>query len=304
MNIQQLQYILEIEQSGSINKAAQNLYISQPALSRVLKELEDEIGITIFLRNNTGVIATHQGKEFLLRAKRLNEQFVSFQEQYYDRGKSNILTLSVSSVHYAVVEHAFTNFYDKHKEHELQNISISETNTNEVLFNLYDGRYSLGFILISSDTREYFKHKADLYNLHWETLSVHSSYIQIGKQNPLSSREGVKIEELREYPHATMASSDVSSILSCSDVRGYDAKLSRKRIIVNDKSMLYEILTHTNAFYIGVNLAALSPGNGRICYVPIYDTDVTIEFVLLYLKSHNLTKTEAEFIEEIKALSV
>ena len=302
MNIQQLQYALEIEQCGSINKAAQNLYISQPALSRTLRELEDEIGITLFLRNNSGVVVTHQGKEFLMRAKRLNEQFVSFQEQYYDRRKSNILTLSVSSVHYAAVERAFTNFYNKHKEHRLQNISLSETNTNEVIFNLYDGKYSLGFILISSDTREYWQHKADMYNLHWTTLSTHDSYIQIGEQNPLAAKDYVYISELKDYPHATIASSDVSSILSCSDIRGYNEKLSEKRIIINDKSMLYEILTHTNAFYIGVNLEALSPGNGRIRYIPISDTEITIEFVLLYLQSHTLTKTESEFIEEIKNL--
>lgn len=304
MNLQQLQYALEIEQCGSINKAAQNLYISQPALSRALRELEDEIGITLFERTSSGAAATHQGREFLLRAQRLNEQFVNFQEQYYDKRKSNILTLSVSSVHYAVVERAFTNFYNRYKDHELQNLSISETNTNEVLYNIYDGKYSLGFILISSDTKEHWKHKADLYNLHWESLSTHDSYVQIGHQHPFADRESLRISELNDFPHATIASSDVSSILSCSDIRGYDERLSRKRIIVNDKSMLYEVLTHTNAFYIGVNLEPLSPGNGRICYIPISDTDVKIEFVLLYPQSHTLTRTEAAFIEEIKKLPV
>lgn len=300
MNMQQLQYVLEIEQCGSINKAAQNLYISQPALSRALRELEDEIGITLFVRNSSGIMLTHQGNEFLMRARRLNEQFVSFQEQYYDKRKSHILTLSVSSVRYAVVERAFTNFYNKHKEQELQNLSISETNLDEVVFHVYDGRYSLGFILISSDTKEHWKHKADLYNLSWTTLSTHGSYVQVGKQHPFADRKSLCIDELREFPHATMASIDVSSILSCSDIRGYDENLSRKRIIVNDKSMLYEVLTHTNAFYIGTNLESLSPGYGQIRYIPISDTDITMEFALLYLQSHTLTKIELEFIEEVK----
>lgn len=95
-----------------------------------------------------------------------------------------------------------------------------------------------------------------------------------------------------------MASIDVSSILSCSDIRGYDENLSRKRIIVNDKSMLYEVLTHTNAFYIGTNLESLSPGYGQIRYIPISDTDITMEYALLYLQSHTLTKIELEFIEK------
>lgn len=48
------------------------------------------------------------------------------------------------------------------------------------------------------------------------------------------------------------------------------------------------------------NLESLSPGYGQIRYLPISDTDITIEFALLYLQSHTLTKIELEFIEEVK----
>lgn len=302
MNMQQLQYALEIEKCGSINKAAQNLYISQPALSRALHELENEIGITLFHRTKSGITLTHQGEEFLARARHLNEQFVSFQNQYYDKRKKHILNLSVASSRYAIVERAFTNFYNQHEHYELQNLSISEFNAEDVLYQVYDGRFTLGVILISSDEKAHWKHKAGLYNLTWETLSIQPSYIQVGMQHPLAQKQSVCIEELKDYPHATMAASDVSSILSCSDIRGYDEKRAKKRILVNDKSMMYEILTHTNAFYIGVNLEALAPKNGQICYLPIEDTDVTIEIALLHLETHKLTKTEQSFIEELKKL--
>jgi len=50
MNLQQLRCVLEIARVGSVTKAAQNLYISQPNLSRTIKELEKELGVSLFRR--------------------------------------------------------------------------------------------------------------------------------------------------------------------------------------------------------------------------------------------------------------
>ena len=51
MNLSHLRYALEVERTGSINKAAQNLFMGQPNLSKAIKDLESEVGITIFKRN-------------------------------------------------------------------------------------------------------------------------------------------------------------------------------------------------------------------------------------------------------------
>ncbi|HZG71816.1 MAG TPA: LysR family transcriptional regulator, partial [Chondromyces sp.] len=74
MTLQQLKYVIEVARSRSINKAAQRLFISQPSLSNALKELEEEIGITIFLRTNKGILITPEGSEFLGYARQVVEQ--------------------------------------------------------------------------------------------------------------------------------------------------------------------------------------------------------------------------------------
>lgn len=302
MNMQLIQYALEINRCGSINKAAKNLYISQPALSRAVRELEEEIGFPIFSRTPTGVRTTHQGREFLMRAEKLNEQYIALQEQYYDKRKPHILSLSVASIRYAVIERAFTNVYNRHNDYDFQNLCISEENIEEVLQHVYDGLYSLGFLVVSSDWREHWKQRAEQYNLNWISLHIQPSFIQVGKHHPLAQKQSVCLKELEEFPHATMAQNDVSSILSCSSIRGYDSKIAKKRIVVNDKSMMYEVLTHTNAYYIGVNLEHLSPHNGEIRYLPISDTEITLECILLYLRQHSLSSIEQEFIHEVKSL--
>ena len=65
MTLQQIRYVAEIARHGTISKAAQELYITQPHLSSVLKELENELGITILSRARKGVVLTEDGREFL-----------------------------------------------------------------------------------------------------------------------------------------------------------------------------------------------------------------------------------------------
>ena len=294
--------MLEVQQCGSINKAAQNLYISQPALSRALRELEAEIGITLFVRSRTGIITTHQGNKFLEQAKRLNEQFISFRDQYYDHRASHVLTLSVSSVRYSVVGRALTNFYNHHTDCKLQNISVCEASGDEVIQQVYDGRHTLGFLLIPSDSLSFWKQKAELCNLSWIPLSSQGTYVQLGTQHPLARQSSIHVADLKEFPRVTMSSTDVSSALPCSDNLGYNEKISKKRIVINDKSTCFEILTHTDAYYIGANLADISPRPKDICYIPLADAGHTLEFILIHLRRHQLTKTENEFIHELESV--
>ena len=73
MTLQQLQQIITIADSGSMNEAAKKMFISQPSLSAAVKELEKEIGISIFVRSNRGIVITPEGEEFLGYARQIIE---------------------------------------------------------------------------------------------------------------------------------------------------------------------------------------------------------------------------------------
>ena len=87
MNILHLKYATEIAETKSISKAAANLYMGQPNLSRAIKELEEHIGITIFNRTSKGITVTDEGEEFLRYARRIIAQ-VEQVENMYVHGKS------------------------------------------------------------------------------------------------------------------------------------------------------------------------------------------------------------------------
>ena len=74
MNIQNLRYLLEIAQRGSMTAAAKVLYLSQPRLSKILAETEQKYGVAIFKRENNGLTPTEAGRKFLKIARDIVEE--------------------------------------------------------------------------------------------------------------------------------------------------------------------------------------------------------------------------------------
>ena len=85
MTLTQMNYIITISETGSLNKAAEALYISQPSLTNAVKELEKELGIIIFNRSGRGVTLTNDGTEFLMYARQIYGQYESVVEKYVVR---------------------------------------------------------------------------------------------------------------------------------------------------------------------------------------------------------------------------
>ncbi len=101
MTLQQILYALTISEKGSMNKAAEALYISQPSLTSAIRELEKDAGISIFLRTGKGVIPTKEGAEFLNYARQVYQQYELLRQKY---GKTvNIKRkFGVSTQHYSL----------------------------------------------------------------------------------------------------------------------------------------------------------------------------------------------------------
>lgn len=82
MRIQQLFYIIKIAETGSMNEAAKQLFITQPSLSNAVRDLEKEMNIKIFYRNPKGITLTKDGMEFLSYARQIVEQTELLEDRY------------------------------------------------------------------------------------------------------------------------------------------------------------------------------------------------------------------------------
>ena len=147
MNITQIKYVLEVARSSSIREAATKLFISQPALSASLKELEEELGILIFERTNKGITLTDSGREFLNYAKKAAAQYEILEDRYLskDRGKEHF---SVSTQHYNIAIRAFSEVI-RRSDPETYVFSLHETKTMEVLEDVRSLKSEVGIISFS-----------------------------------------------------------------------------------------------------------------------------------------------------------
>ena len=134
MTLTQMNYIITISETGSLNKAAEALYISQPSLTNAVKELEKELGIIIFNRSGRGVTLTNDGTEFLMYARQIYGQYESVVEKYSEGG-SYKKKFGVSTQHYSFAVKAFVDMVQKFDVSEYE-FAIRETKTADVISDL------------------------------------------------------------------------------------------------------------------------------------------------------------------------
>ena len=106
MTLQQLRYVTAIAETGTLSEAARRFYIAQPSLTASLRELEEELGLTIFRRTNRGAVLTPEGEEFLGYARQVLAQMDLMEEKYLGAAPVKH-QFCVSTQHYSFAVEAF-----------------------------------------------------------------------------------------------------------------------------------------------------------------------------------------------------
>ena len=146
MTLQQLRYAIGIAETGSFNKAAEKLYISQPSLTAAIKDLEDELNILIFNRTSRGVKLTSEGEEFVAYARELYHHYESVLDKYGKIGKRK-KKFGVSTQHYSFAVKSFVEtvkLFDTDK----YEFAIRETRTKEVIEDVASFKSDIGILYI------------------------------------------------------------------------------------------------------------------------------------------------------------
>lgn len=247
MNINQLKYVLEAATSSSMREASTKLYVSQPALSASIHELEEELGILIFERTNKGISVTDAGREFLSYAKKAVQQYEILEERYLSRD-SDRERFSVSTQHYNFAIKAFTNMI---KELDLDKFifSIHETKTIEVLKDVRHLKSEVGIISFSGSNEALIKKFFRDYQLDFTPLMKRDTYVYVWKSHPFAGRDEISIDEMQDYPCISFDQSDDSNFYITEEAMAdYDFN---KMIKSNDRATSMEIMAELDAYSIG-----------------------------------------------------
>ena len=198
MTLQQLRYLIAIAEYGSINAAAQNLYASQSNLSTAIKDLEQELGITVFTRSNRGVTLTNDGAELLGYARQVIEQTDMLEARYAHSGRTR-QRLAVSTQHYAFSVQAFVNVIEACEGDEYEFV-LRERATGEIIDDVRTFRSEVGVLYTDSFNRRVLLKAFDDADIAYFPLFDAQVHVFVGEHHPLAQEKLLQPEDLEEYP--------------------------------------------------------------------------------------------------------
>ena len=296
MNISQLRYVLEVANSSSIREAATKVFISQPALSSSIRELEEELGILIFDRTNKGISLTDEGREFVTYAKKVLSQYEIMEDRYLSPN-SNKERFSVSTQHYNFSIKAFTNVIKKNDPDKFV-FSIHETKTMNVLEDVRSLKSEVGIVSFSESNEAVIKKLLKEYGLEFTPLMIRETYIYVWEDHELAGRKEISIEELCEYPCVSFDQSDDSKFyLSEEAMADYDFN---KLIKSDDRATTMEILSELHGYSIGSGMLSGDEAilKGMVSIKLIEEDPLTIGYIVR--KGGTLSSYGKDYIEELE----
>ncbi|MFR4350431.1 MAG: LysR family transcriptional regulator [Roseburia sp.] len=246
MTLQQLKYITTVAQKASLTEAAKELYISQPSLTKSIKELETEMGISIFDRNNKGVSVSKDGEVFLAYARQVLEQ-ASLLEEKYKAHTGVKREFCVSTQHYSFAVNAFVDLI-KNCGSDIYDFSIRETQTYEIIEDVARMNSEIGILYHNDFNKTVLMKMIKSNDLQFTELFTAKPHIFVSKGNPLSEKESVTMEELSAYPYLSFEQGEHNAFYYSEEI--FSTVIRSKNIRVRDRATLFNLLIGLNGYTV------------------------------------------------------
>lgn len=295
MTLQQLRYVIEVAKTGSMNVAAKQLFVSQPSLSMAIRELENDVHISIFERTTKGVVITAEGEEFMGYARQIINQVELLEDKYIEAGQIK-KKFGVSAQHYSFAVKAFVEMV-KGFDMDKYEFAIREARTHDVIHDVVTGKSEIG-ILYTNDFNEKVLNKIFKDNqLEFVHLFTCEGYAYLWKNHPLAGKKVIALEELQDYPCLSFEQGDNNSFYFAEEILStYDFK---KTIKSNDRATNLNLMVGLNAFTLcsGIICEEL---NGSDYIAVKLAKEVTMDIGYIKRAHMNMSEIGELYIEEIK----
>ncbi|MBQ9154127.1 MAG: LysR family transcriptional regulator [Solobacterium sp.] len=299
MTIQQIYYAIMISETGSINKAAEQLYISQPSLTSAIQELERSIGITIFNRTGRGVVLTGDGREFLQYARQIYSQYEQLQEKYSPNGHLK-RKFSVSTQHYSFAVKAFVEMV-KHFDIREYEFSIMEERTKEVIADVINTRSELGILYLSDFNRSAVMKLLRSGELEFHPLIECRAYVYLYREHPLASCPSITFSQLKEYPCLSFDQGDTGSFYFAEEILSTNEY--PRTIKTNDRATMLNLMVGLNGYTLCSGIICEELNGDDYIAVPFEDDEgnknTTMEIGYITRKDTILSDVGKRYIDEL-----
>lgn len=268
MTLKQMRYAMAVASFGSISDAARHLYITQPALTNSLRQLEAELGFSIFLRNRSGIEVTPNGQEFLRQIRTVIERVDAISDRFHTSGKER-KTLSVSAQHYNFASDAFVRLLQDSGSR--YTFTFLETTTLQVMENTALGYSELGILYYSKSNESVIFRELKNRALTFHPLFETAPHVFLRSGHPLCEKNRLALNDLEPYPFVLYSQGQESSYNFLEEI--IPAADRAQVIYIQDRSTCYRILEHTDAYSIGTGILARTPSHSCVLSIPLSGCD-------------------------------
>ena len=216
MTIQQLRYAVAIAEAGSLSRAAEKLYVTQPSLTNAVQELERELGITVFSRGGRGVSVTNDGAEFLFHARQVLQQMDLLREKYGGSG-AHKKKFGISTQHYSFAVKSFVELVKRFGT-DAYEFAIRETRTRDVISDVGSGKSEVGILYLSAFNRAPMEKLLRANHLEFHSLTSCNAYVYLWKGHPLAGRASIRFTELAPYPCLSFEQGDSATFYDAEEI--------------------------------------------------------------------------------------
>lgn len=297
MTLQQLRYLIAIAEHGSMNAAAYNLYASQSNLSTAIRDLERELGITIFKRSNRGVTLTSEGTELLGYARQVVEQ-ADMLESRYAKGDSGRMRLAVSAQHYAFSVQAFVDVIARCDTDNYEFI-MRETSTGQIIEDVGSFRSEIGILFVDDFNRRVIEKAIRDANLIFHPLFDARIHVFVGEGHPLSQLEIVRPEDLEAWPCLTFEQGTENSFYFSEEPLSYLPH--RKLIRVSDRGTMTTLLSNHDGYLLSSGVLSAEMQLGSIVSIPL-DTQERMRVGYLIHRERKPSPMLERYIERLSEI--
>ncbi|MGN1313795.1 MAG: LysR family transcriptional regulator [Lachnospiraceae bacterium] len=294
MTLQQLRYAVTIADCKSMNKAATELYITQPSLSNTIKDLEEEIHIRLFERSNRGIMITPEGEEFLGYARQMLDHYRLIEERFVENATFK-KKFSVSSQHYTFAVESFIKLAEKFGMEEYE-FAIHETQTRNIIDNVRMHKSELG-ILYRNEFNEKFLSKILRDNeLEFIPLFDCKIYVYLHRDNPLSGNGSIVFEELQQYPCLSFEQGDNNSFYFAEEVMS--TADYRQTVKVDDRATMLNLMKGLKGYTLCSGIICEELNGGEYTAVPL-DTDEIMTIGYIKQRKRPLSHLGQSYVKEL-----
>ena len=301
LNLKHLEYFMTVSRLGSINKAAQEHYISQPYLGKIIKDLETAIGTVLFQRTRGGVILTPDGEDFMAHAENILKEIEKMQH-FSNASKATSQSLIVSMTKYSHIMECFNDVVISHSGEPSFIHRLNEGTPDEVIEDVYTGRANIGVFHFDSRAHAEMVSRLERHNLCYHFLCYVKPHILVSKNHPLiKEQKPVNLQTLAAYGFARyLEQCEDFTYRIFSQNSQYNLNYGSRIVYLDGRASLLHLISNSDFYSIGIHDFSVQTSAYQVLSIPIEDCSDMMEFGYIIPAGMTISDITKEFIDGLK----